>query len=71
MARPATTTRTARRASRTARVREWERGFLDYVRAQYPQVGDGIRTSKALGKDLEPDLKRAIEGYTQIFGAGK
>ena len=54
-----------------ARVREWERGFLDYVRAQYPQVGDGIRTSKAIGKELEPDLKRAIEGYTQIFGAAK
>ena len=54
-----------------ARVREWERGFLDYTRTQYPQVGDSIRTSKALGKDVEPDLKRAIESYTQIFGSAK
>jgi F-type H+-transporting ATPase subunit alpha len=54
----------------TNRVREWERGFLDYARTQYPQVGDGITSTKALGKDLEADLKRAIEGYTQIFGTG-
>jgi F-type H+-transporting ATPase subunit alpha len=53
------------------RIREWERGFLDYVRTQYPQVGDGIRTSKAIGKDVEPDLKRAIESYNQLFGAAK
>ena len=53
------------------RIRDWERGFLDYVRTQYPQVGDAIRTSKALGKDVEPDLKRAIEAYTQIFGSAK
>ena len=53
----------------TARVREWERGFLEYVRAQYPQVGDGIRTTKALGKDVEADLKAAIAGYSKLFGA--
>ncbi|MGZ8455553.1 MAG: F0F1 ATP synthase subunit alpha [Gemmatirosa sp.] len=53
------------------RIREWERGFLDYARTQYPQVGDTIRTSKALGKDVEADLKRAIEAYTQLFGAAK
>ncbi|GLC25986.1 F0F1 ATP synthase subunit alpha [Roseisolibacter agri] len=53
------------------RIREWERGFLDYARTQYPQVGDTIRTSKALGKDVEADLKRAIEAFTQLFGAAK
>jgi F-type H+-transporting ATPase subunit alpha len=52
----------------TARVREWERGFLDFVRAQYPQVGDAITTTKAIGKDVEGDLKRAIEQYNQGFG---
>ncbi|MDF1501969.1 F0F1 ATP synthase subunit alpha [Roseisolibacter sp. H3M3-2] len=54
-----------------SRIREWERGFLDYVRTQYPQVGDSIRTTKAVGKDVEPDLKRAIDGYNQLFGAAK
>jgi F-type H+-transporting ATPase subunit alpha len=54
----------------TARVREWERGFLEFVSAQYPQVGDGIRTSKALGKDGEADLKAAIAAYNKQFGVG-
>jgi hypothetical protein len=31
--------------------------------AQFPQVGDRIRTEKALSKDLEAELKRAIERY--------
>ena len=53
------------------RVREWERGFVDYARTQHPQVGEAIRTSKALSKDNEAELKRAIEGYTKLFGAGK
>ncbi len=53
------------------RVREWERGFLEYARAQYPQIGDSIRTSKALSKDVEADLKRAIESFTQNFGGAK
>ncbi|GJG88121.1 ATP synthase subunit alpha [Gemmatimonadetes bacterium T265] len=52
----------------TARVREWERGFLDYMHAQAPQVGAGIRTNKVLSKDAEAELRRAIEGYTRIFG---
>src|SRR5215218_1469547 len=47
------------------RIRAWERGFLDYTRTQFPQVGDTIRTSKALSKDTEADLKRAIDAYNQ------
>jgi F-type H+-transporting ATPase subunit alpha len=50
-------------------VREWERGFLDYAAAQWPQVGERIRTEKAISKDTEADLKRAIEGFTQTFAA--
>ena len=53
------------------RVREWERGFVDYARAQQPQIGETIRSSKALAKDTEAELKRAIEAYSKIFGAGK
>jgi F-type H+-transporting ATPase subunit alpha len=50
-----------------ARIREWERGFLDYAAAQFPQVGDKIRTEKAVSKDTEGDLRRAIEGFTKTF----
>jgi F-type H+-transporting ATPase subunit alpha len=51
------------------RVREWERGFHDYMKANYSQVGDGIRTSKDLGKDLEADLRRGIEAFKAVFGS--
>ncbi|HEX5580631.1 MAG TPA: F0F1 ATP synthase subunit alpha, partial [Gemmatimonadaceae bacterium] len=44
-----------------ARVREWERGFHDYMAAQYPQVGAAIVRDKALSKETEADLKRGIE----------
>ena len=47
------------------RVRAWERGFLEYMRAQSPQVLDTIRTSKAISKDVEADLRRAIEAYSK------
>jgi F-type H+-transporting ATPase subunit alpha len=46
-----------------AEIRDWEKGFLEFMSAQFPQVGDKIRTEKALSKDLEAELKRAIERY--------
>ena len=51
------------------RIREWERGFLEFVSTQFPQVGDGIRTTKALSKENEADLKRAVEQYSKQFAA--
>jgi F-type H+-transporting ATPase subunit alpha len=44
-------------------IRDWENGFLEFMSAQYPQVGDRIRTEKVLSKDLEAELKRGIESY--------
>src|SRR5512144_623381 len=32
-------------------VREWERGFHQFMAKSYPQVGEGIRTTKTLSKD--------------------
>src|SRR5688500_10089995 len=48
-----------------ARVREWERGFLDYVRAQYPQISTAIKTEKAISEDLEKKLVEAIKAFTE------
>ena len=42
----------------TAKVREWERGFHAFMKAQFPQVGDKIRAEKAISKDTEAELKR-------------
>ena len=49
----------------TAKVRAWEKGFLEFMRAQFPQVADTVRTSKALSKDMEAELKRGIEQYSK------
>jgi F-type H+-transporting ATPase subunit alpha len=46
-----------------AKVRQWETGFHAFVKTQFPQVGDKIRTEKALSKETEAELKRAIEAY--------
>ena len=54
-----------------ARVREWERGFLDYMSTQYPQVGAAIVRDKALSKEGEADLRRGIEAYQQVFGPAR
>jgi F-type H+-transporting ATPase subunit alpha len=45
-------------------VREWERGFLEYVDAQFPQVPAAIKKEKQLPKQVEDELRRAIEQYT-------
>jgi F-type H+-transporting ATPase subunit alpha len=47
-------------------IRDWERGFLEYVAVQFPQVPERIRVDRAVSKETEADLKRAIDGYRQI-----
>jgi F-type H+-transporting ATPase subunit alpha len=54
-----------------ARIREWERGFHDYLDTQFPQVGQGIRKERALSKEIEADLKRAVTQYKEIAGRGQ
>jgi len=45
------------------KVRTWEKGFHEYMKAQFPQVGDKIRAEKVLSKETEAELKRALEQY--------
>jgi F-type H+-transporting ATPase subunit alpha len=52
-------------------IREWERAFLEYVQAQWPQVGERLRKERELKKDLEEELKRAIAGFKDLRGDGK
>ena len=51
-------------------VRNWERGFHEYLSAQFPQVLERIRTEKAISKENDADLRRAISGFGQSFGSG-
>ncbi len=48
------------------RVREWERGFLEYMEAQFPQVGDAIRKEKVLSKGTESALKQGIDAFKRV-----
>jgi F-type H+-transporting ATPase subunit alpha len=47
-------------------LREWEKGFHQFMAAQFPQVGERIRSEKAISKETEADLKRGIEEYKKI-----
>ena len=53
------------------RLKDWERGFLEFAEKQFPQVPQRIRTDKVLSKESEADLKRAIEGFNQQFNPEK
>ena len=47
----------------TEKVRAWEKGFHEYMKAQFPQVGDNIRNEKKVSDATEAELKRGIEQY--------
>jgi F-type H+-transporting ATPase subunit alpha len=49
-------------------IREWERGFHEFMHARFPQVGDRLRKEKVLSKEIEADLKRGIEEYKKVAG---
>jgi F-type H+-transporting ATPase subunit alpha len=44
-------------------VREWEKGFHEFMKTKYPQVGDNIKKGKVLTKEIEADIKSGIEAY--------
>jgi F-type H+-transporting ATPase subunit alpha len=50
-------------------VREWERGFHEYMSKTYPNIGDGLRNGKVLTKELEADLRRGIEAFKKGPGS--
>jgi F-type H+-transporting ATPase subunit alpha len=44
----------------------WEQGFHDFMAAQFPQVGNAIRSEKAISKESEAALRRGIEEYKKF-----
>jgi F-type H+-transporting ATPase subunit alpha len=52
-----------------AQVREWERGFHEFVQTQYPQLGEAIRKEKAISKETEAKLREAIQAYAKVATA--
>jgi F-type H+-transporting ATPase subunit alpha len=47
-------------------IRAWEKGFHAFMKAQHPEIGDEIRTKKALGDELQGRLKKAIDQYKAV-----
>ena len=54
-----------------AEIKAWEQGFLDFANAQFPQIASSIKKDKAMSKEIEADLKRAIEQFNNSRGTGK
>ena len=52
-------------------IKEWERAFLEYIGAKYPQVTAAIAKEKVISKENEADLRRAIEAFNASRGSGK
>jgi F-type H+-transporting ATPase subunit alpha len=50
-------------------VREFERGMHEFLASKYPQVADGLRKTKDIGKDVEDVLRRGIEEYKKMAKA--
>jgi F-type H+-transporting ATPase subunit alpha len=47
-------------------LRAWEKGFHEFMAAEFPQVGERIRAEKALSKETETDLRRGIDQYKKV-----
>jgi F-type H+-transporting ATPase subunit alpha len=47
-------------------IKAWERGFHDFMAAQFPQVGDAVRKERTLSKETEATLRRAIDEYKKV-----
>jgi F-type H+/Na+-transporting ATPase subunit alpha len=52
-------------------VREWEKGFHEFMKTKFPQVGENLRTGKVLTKEIEADLKRGIEEFKKSTAVAK
>ncbi len=47
-------------------IKEWEKGLLEFMLAQHPEILDEIRTRKALADELSARVKKAIEEYKAL-----
>jgi F-type H+-transporting ATPase subunit alpha len=49
-------------------LKAWERGFHDFMGTKFPQVGNGVRTERAISKENEAALRRGIEEFKKMQG---
>jgi F-type H+-transporting ATPase subunit alpha len=53
------------------KIRDWERGFHEFMDTRWPQVGDALRKEKVLSKDIEAQLRKAIDAYAAVAASAK
>jgi F-type H+-transporting ATPase subunit alpha len=51
-------------------IRTWEKGFHEFMAAEFPQVGERIRKEKVMSKETEADLRRGVEEYKKRATSG-
>jgi F-type H+/Na+-transporting ATPase subunit alpha len=55
----------------TSRVRDWERGFHDYVKTHRPEIGQAIRETGKLDDETQQMLQDAITAFHAVFWSGE
>ena len=53
------------------KITSFEKEFLEFMDAAYPQVGESIRTEKKITDEAEATLKKAIEQFKETFLASE
>ncbi|MCA9583776.1 MAG: F0F1 ATP synthase subunit alpha, partial [Myxococcales bacterium] len=51
----------------TSRLGEYEKQLYPYIESKFPQILENIRTKKALDKDTEETLKKALKEFGTAF----
>src|SRR5712672_1507964 len=49
-----------------SKIKDWEKGLLEFMAPQHPEIADEIRTKRALSDDLSTRLRKAIEEYKAL-----
>ncbi|HEX7665434.1 MAG TPA: F0F1 ATP synthase subunit alpha, partial [Polyangiaceae bacterium] len=55
----------------TNKLAAYEKELFAYLEGKHPEIFQTIRTKKAIDKDLEGTLKKALETFTKAFGKGE
>ncbi len=50
-------------------IKRWEQGFLDFMTAEHPEIGEEIRTRRVLTEDLTARVKAAIQEFKTLAAA--
>jgi F-type H+-transporting ATPase subunit alpha len=51
-----------------SKLAEYERGLYSFIESKYPAIFETIRTKKAIDKDTEETLKKALKEFATAFG---